>query len=237
MTTQPRIKAVFNWSGGKDSALALHKALSCGQYEIVSLLTTINNDNKRSSMHAIPQSLIDAQARSIGLPMYYVPLKADGNMSDYEQAMARAVDHFKALGVTHFIFGDIFLHDVRSYREAKLAPYGIKVIEPLWHMTSEEVISDFLSSGLQTVIVTTMADILGEEYIGRVIDKDFINSLPEGVDPCGENGEYHTFCYDGPIFTEPVRFSMEEKLKISNEVGMEDGTRKTFSYWYARLMP
>lgn len=235
MTTNHRVKAVFNWSGGKDSALALHKALSCGKYEIISLLTTINSDNKRSSMHAIPESLIDAQARSIGIPIHYVPLKADGSMGDYEKAMTRAVDHFKAQGVTHFIFGDIFLQDVRSYREAKLAPYGIEVIEPLWNMTTEEVISDFLSSGLKTIIVTTMADVLGAEYIGRVIDKDFISSLPEGVDPCGENGEYHTFCYDGPIFSEPVRFSIEEKLKISHEVGMEDGTRKTFSYWYARL--
>jgi len=229
-------KAVFNWSGGKDSALALYKALQSGEYDIISLLTTVNKDTRRSSMHAIPVSLLQAQADAIGLPLYIVDLMPQGDMAGYEDAMNKAVNHFKDLGVGHFIFGDIFLHDVRSYREKQLSPYGIEVVEPLWDRTSEEIIEEFLASGLKTIIVTTMANLLGKEYIGRLIDRPFIESLPEGIDPCGENGEYHTFCYDGPIFRKPVPFLLGEPLNFSYDVGMEDGTTQTFTYWFANLV-
>ena len=199
-----RIKAVFNWSGGKDSAHALLRAMQSGKYEIVALLTTVNRDTHRSTMHGIPTALLQAQADSIGIPLHIVDLTPKGNMEDYGAAMSRAVEHFKAQGVTCFIFGDIFLHDVRKYREQKLAPHGIGIAEPLWGKSSSDVMHDFLASGLRTVIVTTMADSLGADAVGREIDPAFIASLPAGVDPNGENGEYHTFCYDGPIFRTPV---------------------------------
>ena len=120
------------------------------------------------------------------------------------RAMSRAVEHFKTQGVTRFIFGDIFLHDVRKYREQQLSPHGIEIVEPLWGKSSEEVMNDFLVSGFRTVVVTTMADGLGADAIGREIDRGFIASLPAGVDPNGENGEYHTLTTDGPIFKEPL---------------------------------
>lgn len=227
--------AVFNWSGGKDSALALLQVLQAQDYEVVSLLTTVNAKNHRSSMHGIPTELLQAQADSIGIPLYTLELLPRGEMQGYEAAMQRAVDHFKSLGVRHFIFGDIFLHDVRSYREEKLKPHGIEVVEPLWNKTTEQVMGEFLQSGLQTIIVTTKADQLGEQYIGKLIDKQLIDSLPPELDVCGENGEYHTFCFDGPIFQHPVKYSLGESLQISNTVNMKDGTQQTFHYCCANL--
>ncbi len=234
MTTE-RIKAVFNWSGGKDSAHALLLAQQSGTYEIVALLTTVNRSTHRSTMHDIPLPLLEIQADSLGIPLHVVDLTPKGNMEDYGEAMSRAVEHFKAQGVTHFIFGDIFLHDVRKYREEQLAPHGIDVVEPLWGKSSEEVISDFLKSGLRTVIVTTMADGLGSAAIGREIDREFIDSLPDDVDPNGETGEYHTFCYDGPIFRYPIPFRLGKPVSRSYDIRLENGAKKTYTYWFADL--
>ena len=230
-----KIKAVFNWSGGKDSAHALWKIIQTGEYEVVALLTTVNRDTHRSTMHGIPLSLLKKQAESIGLPLYIVDLTPQGGMEDYSSAMENAVRHFKEEEVTHFIFGDIFLQDVRGYRERQLTPYGIEVVEPLWGKSSEEVMNDFLVSGFRTVVVTTMADGLGADAIGREIDRGFIASLPAGVDPNGENGEYHTFCYDGPIFRQPVPFRLGRSFSQSYDIRLDDGTVKTYSYWFADL--
>ena len=210
-----RIKAVFNWSGGKDSAHALLRAMQSGKYEIVALLTTVNRDTHRSTMHGIPTALLQAQADSIGIPLHIVDLTPKGNMEDYGAAMSRAVEHFKAQGVTCFIFGDIFLHDVRKYREQKLAPHGIGIAEPLWGKSSSDVMHDFLASGLRTVIVTTMADSLGADAVGRAI--------------------YHTFCYDGPIFRTPVPFRLGTPVRRSYPIRLDDGSEKSYSYWFADL--
>lgn len=233
-----KIKAVFNWSGGKDSAHALLRAIESEKYEIVALLTTVNRDTHRSTMHGIPLTLLEAQAASIGIPLYIVDLTPKGNMEDYSSAMSQAVQHFKDLGVTHFIFGDIFLHDVRQYREQQLAPYDIKVVEPLWGESSKKVMENFLSSGLKTIIVTTMADGLGAAAIGKLIDREFVaslTSLSTKIDPNGENGEYHTFCYDGPIFQYPIAFHLGEAFSQSYDIRLDDGTVKTYSYWFANL--
>lgn len=230
-----KIKAVFNWSGGKDSAHALLRAIESEKYEIVALLTTVNRDTHRSTMHGIPLTLLEAQAASIGIPLYIVDLTPKGNMEDYSSAMSQAVQHFKDLGVTHFIFGDIFLHDVRQYREQQLAPYDIKVVEPLWGESSKKVMENFLSSGLKTIIVTTMADGLGAAAIGKLIDREFVSLLSADIDPNGENGEYHTFCYDGPIFQYPVAFHLGEAFSQSYDIRLDDGTVKTYSYWFANL--
>lgn len=236
MENKQRKKAVFNWSGGKDSALALYQMMKENEYDIVALLTTVNNGNDRSSMHAIPVSLLRKQADSIGIPLYIAGLEPQGDMRDYENAMKQAVEHFVAQGVTHFIFGDIFLQDVKAYREKQLHPYGITVVEPLWGKTSEEVMGEFVASGLRTIIVTTMVDSLGEEFIGKEIDAIFETCLPADVDVCGENGEYHTFCYAGGMFRWPVRYLLGKPLHIVHPVRMEDGTEKKFTYWFADLL-
>lgn len=230
-----RPKAVFNWSGGKDSALALHKVLQQNLYEVVALLTTVNRETERSSMHAIPTTLLQQQADSIGIPLYPVMLEPDGEMSGYENAMKKAVSHFRDEGVTYFIFGDIFLYDVKSYREKQLTPYGITVVEPLWGKSSGEIMQEFLASGLQTILVTTMADKLDSTFIGQRLDEQLLKRFPEDIDVCGENGEYHTFCFAGGMFRNPVPYLIGEPEFRSYPVKMEDGTEQVFTYWYSNL--
>lgn len=233
MKTLP--KAVFNWSGGKDSAHALWRAIRSGQYDIVALLTTVNRSTRLSTMHDIPPSLLQRQADSIGIPLHIVELTPKGNMEDYAREMGRAVEHFRQEGVTHFIFGDIFLHDVRRYREEQLRPLGIEVVEPLWDASSGEVIEAFLQSGLKCMVVTAPDEGLGREAIGRIIDRAFIRSLPPTMDPNGENGEYHTFCYDGPIFSHPVAFETAGVHHEFFDVGLDDGTHRRYGYWFTDL--
>ena len=228
-------KAVFNWSGGKDSALALYKVLQEGVFDVVALLTTVNRNSRRSTMHGIPLPLLQQQAESIGIPLYVVDLTPRGDMEDYESAMSKAVEHFREAGVRHFIFGDIFLHDVRSYREKELAPYGIEVVEPLWDKSSEEIMEEFLASGLRTIVVTTTAEVLDERFLGRHIDRDFIRDLPPGTDPCGENGEYHTFCYAGGMFRTPIPYRLGNPMRASYPVRLDDGTEKYYTYCFADL--
>lgn len=229
-----RKKAVFNWSGGKDSALALYKVLQSDEYEVVSLLTTVNKSSGTSSMHAIPDDLLQAQADSIGLPLYRVILPEKDN-SGYNNAMTQSTKHFKALGVNHYIFGDIYLHDVRSYREKQLRPLGIEVVEPLWDKTSEEIIEEFLASGIKTKIIVTQAEKLDETYAGLDLNRSFIESLPEGIDLCGENGEYHTFVYQAPYFKNEIKFSLDPPRKEHYDFVMDNGEKKRYYYWQCRL--
>lgn len=231
-----RKKLVFNWSGGKDSALALSLLLKDDSWDVVSLLTTVNGDTRLSTMHSIPISLLEQQARSIGLPLYVVGLTPKGDMSDYSAAMERAVLHFKGLGVSYFGFGDIFLHDVLSYRKAHLMAYGIDVVEPLWDKTSELVMADFLASGLQTVIVTITEGAIDKSFLGRTLDSGVVASFPAHIDICGENGEYHTFCYGGPLFREPITFSLGSPRRQTFPVKHDDGSVNNYSYWFVGLI-
>lgn len=233
--TYPKKKAVMNWSGGKDSALALYKTLTDNQYEVISLLTTVNKSKDSSSMHEIPLSLLQKQADCIGIPLYMVDLDSSTQTNTYAKAMTEAVSYFKEQGVKHFIFGDIFLFDVKSYREERLNPLGIEVVEPLWGKTSEEVMSDFIKSELQTVITTTMADKLGEEFIGQIIKPELIAKFPKEIDVCGENGEYHSFCYSGKLFKHAVPFTLDTPRKVSHTFTMDDQSQKSFDYWHATL--
>lgn len=230
---EQRRRAVFNWSGGKDSALALQTVLREDRYEVVSLLTTVDASNDRSSMHGIPAELLRMQADSIGLPIRIVP--TGKGIEDYERAMAEAVGDFVARGAEHFIFGDIFLQDARAYRERQLKPYGVTVVEPLWGQGPERIMAAFLASGLETVVVTTDASCLGADWIGRTIDGTFRDDLPDGVDPCGENGEYHTFCHAGGMFRYPIPFRLGGPVRRSYTVTLEDGAVKSYAYWFAAL--
>ena len=228
-----RKKAVFNWSGGKDSALALQKTLRENEFEVVSLLTTINEETLTSSLHSIPLKLLLEQADSIGIPLYPVSLSKD--VKTNEERMTRAVIHFKNQSVTHFIFGDIFLREAKSYRESKLNPLGIEVVEPLWGKTSEEIMNDFLKSGIKTKIIVTQANKLDRTFIGREIDSDFVKSLPNGIDLCGENGEYHTFSYDGELFNYRIDFKISKVNLISYDFNMGNGEMSSYEYWQAEI--
>ena len=226
-----RKKAVFNWSGGKDSALALYKVLQQNQFDVVALLTTVNEETELSSMHAIPYSLLLKQAESIGIPLY--PVFLPKHLQIYEQRMKDAANHFKAQGIEHFIFGDIYLTDVRKYREDRLYPLGIEVVEPLWNPNSSEVMQDFLASGIKTQIIVTDASKLGEAFIGQDLNLTVLDLMSAEVDVCGENGEYHTFSYDGGPFKYPVDFNIIETRKMSYEFKLDNGEEMTYHYWQA----
>jgi uncharacterized protein (TIGR00290 family) len=230
-----RKKAIFNWSGGKDSALALLKILEQDEFDVVSLLTTINQETLTSSVHSIPADILGKQAKSIGIPLYTVLFAKD--LSDYDSKMSDTVDFFKKQGVTHFIFGDIFLTDIKTYRENKLNPLGIKVVEPLWNMTSAEVMNDFLKSGIKTKIIVTQANKLNETFIGKDLDQETISLFPDDVDLCGENGEYHTLSYAGGLFKKAVDFTIIHTNKISYDIKLNNGQTKTFEYWQAQIGP
>ena len=231
MIVQTPKKAVFNWSGGKDSALALYTVLQQKQFEVVALLTTVNEETELSSMHAIPFSLLMKQAESIGIPLY--PVFLPNNLPVYEQRMLDAALHFKAQGVEHFIFGDIYLSDVRKYREDRLHPLGIEVVEPIWNLDSTEVMQNFLDSGIRTKIIVTDASKLDRSFIGQDIDAALIERMPEDVDICGENGEYHTFAYAGALFKQTVEFEIVETRQMSYDFKLENGEEKNYHYWQA----
>ena len=226
-------KAVFNWSGGKDSALALQKVLKEKEFEVIALLTTFNEADESSSAHSIPLALMEKQAKSIGIELY--PIFINKSPNDYENKMLKSVDYFKSKGVGHFIFGDLYLDEIRTYRESKLNPRGIEVVEPIWGQTAEKTMQDFLSSGLQAKIVTTQADQLDETYIGRELTQELIDNLPSKIDICGENGEYHTFVYAGDIFKNTVEFEIEKAYKLSFDIKLDTGQVKTYDYWQAKF--
>ena len=227
-------KAVFNWSGGKDSALALQKTLRESEFDVVSLLTTINEETLTSSIHSIPIELLTKQANSMGIPLYTVLFAKD--LINYDDKMREAVEHFKKQGVTHFIFGDIFLADVKTYRENKLNPLGIEVVEPLWGKTSAEIIDDFIKSGIKSKIIVTQVDKLDETFIGKNLDQNTINTFPNDIDICGENGEYHTFSYSGDLFKKEIDFSISQTNKVSYDINLDNGQTKTFEYWQAEIV-
>lgn len=228
-----RKKAVFNWSGGKDSALALQKTLQDNEFDVISLLTTINEETLTSSIHSIPIELLKRQADSIGIPLYTVLFAKD--LKNYDHKMSETVNHFKKQGVTHFIFGDIFLADIKAYRESKLNPLGIEVVEPLWNKASSEIINEFIKSGIKSKIIVTQADKLDETYIGKDLNQDTVNSFPNDIDSCGENGEYHTFSYAGGLFKKEVDFSILQTSKITYDIKLDTGQTKTFEYWQAKI--
>ncbi|GAB3659268.1 diphthine--ammonia ligase [Echinicola sediminis] len=206
------IKSVFNWSGGKDSALALHHVLQGKKHQISHLMTTVNSKYDRISMHGVRKELLYAQAASIGIPVKEILLPEMPGMEEYDLIMRKTMEELKGQGITQSIFGDIFLEDLKQYREDKLAEIGLEGYFPLWKRDTRELVHEFIDLGFKTVVVCAKSDLLPEEFVGRVIDQDFLKDLPKAVDPCGENGEFHTFVYDGPIFKQPIGFDLGERI-------------------------
>src|SRR6201996_1197443 len=185
------IKCIFNWSGGKDSALALYHCLQNPELDIKYLVTTVNDGFDRISMHGVRVELLIKQAESIGIPLYQVRLPEMPDMETYDTVMRGHLENFKKEGITHSIFGDIFLEDLKAYRDQRLAEVGMTGIYPLWKRNTHELISEFLSLGFGTVIACTQARL--ERIAGQEITPELISSLPADVDVCCENGEFHTF--------------------------------------------
>ena len=239
-------KALFNWSSGKDSALALYKVLQDPEFEISCLLTSVNQEFQRVSMHGVRIELLEQQANSIGIPLEIMQIPEMPTMKVYESVMQLTLEKLKSQGLTHSIFGDIFLEDLRKYREEKLAQMGFKGVFPLWQEPTHNLIQEFIDLGFKTIVVCVNERYLDKSFVGRIIDQDFINDLPNNVDVCGENGEFHTFTFDGPIFSKPIEFEIGEIVYRKYEKPKEDSSKKScdstatdafdFGFWYCDLL-
>jgi uncharacterized protein (TIGR00290 family) len=204
-------KVVLSWSGGKDSAMALHALLESGLYEVVSLLTTVSKQYERISHHGVRVELLEQQAAALGIPLHKLYLhQANCSLEDYEAVMKKAMLEYRDNDVVTVAFGDVFLQDLREYRQRNLAKVGMEAIFPIWSRDTTEIIQTFIALGFKAYLTCVDSEKLGSQFAGRSIDADLIRDLPDGVDPCGENGEYHSYVYDGPIFKRPVGLSVGE---------------------------
>lgn len=218
---------VMSWSGGKDSAIALHELLQNGDYEVVSLMTTVSEEYRRISHHGVREALLEEQARAIGIRLekVFLPSGETGGCANevYEAIMQRVMENYKANGVETVGFGDLFLEDLRAWREANLAKAGMRGIFPIWHRDTTEVAHDLIRLGYKAYL-SCVEPKVGSGFVGRLYDEEFLGTLPLGIDPCGENGEFHSFVFNGPIFKRPVSVRV-------GEIVTRDGR------YYADLLP
>ena len=210
------------WSGGKDSCLALYEIQK--ERSVAGLLTTVTRDFDRISMHGVRRALLERQAESLGLPLKEVFIPKGASNDQYENAMGEAFVSFCEQGVQEIVFGDLFLEDIRAYRDRLLTRFGMRGLYPVWDRDTRKTIRRFLDLGFRTTVVCVDPAKLDPSFAGRVIDDQFLADLPEGIDPCGENGEFHTFVFDGPIFRKPVAFSFGDVVERD-------------SFWFADLVP
>jgi len=218
-------KVLFTWSGGKDSAMALHELKKNAGYEIAALLTTITEDYDRVSMHGVRRELLEAQTASLGLAIEKVLISKQSSNEDYESRMRTVLERYKAEGVSSVAFGDIFLEELRRYREDNLAKIGMKGIFPLWKRNTSHLARDFIHAGFRAVITCIDSEVLDKRFAGREFDEAFLSELPPEIDPCGENGEFHSFVHDGPIFENGIRHTRGEMVLRDQR------------FWYLDLIP
>jgi uncharacterized protein (TIGR00290 family) len=216
-----KVDLLLSWSGGKDSCMALQALRQRSDLHIHALLTTVTRDFDRVSMHGVRRSLLQQQAKLLGLPLREVMISRGADNAEYETEMGAALADFRRMGIVKCAFGDLFLEDIRAYRDRQLSAHGMRGIYPLWGRDTRTLIQGFVAEGFRTAVVCVDPRKLSPQFVGRVIDADF---LADGVDPCGENGEFHTFVFDGPMFPAPVRFSF-------GEIVCRDG------FWFCDLLP
>jgi len=202
----------MSWSGGKDSCLALYEIQKSPDYRVAALLTTITREYDRISMHGVRRALLERQATSLGLPLHQVLISKGANNEEYETAMAQAFNEYHQNGIDSVVFGDLFLEEIRAYRDQFLAKQGMKGLYPVWQRNTANFIKEFTELAFKAVLSCVDSKTLDKSFAGKTIDEAFISSLPTNVDPCGENGEFHTFVYDGPNFAKPVEFSLGEVI-------------------------
>ncbi len=205
---KPRPKAWLSWSSGKDSAWSLERMRRRGDFEVVALLTTVNREYERVAMHAVRETLLRKQAESAGLPLVTVPIPYPCPNAVYEAAMAAAIERAKAEGVRHIAFGDLFLEDIRRYREEKMAACGMTPVFPVWGLDTAALAREMIASGVRAVITCVDPKKLPRSFAGREFNLELLAALPAGVDPCGENGEFHSLVYAGPMFHQPIAVEM-----------------------------
>ncbi len=217
-------KILLSWSGGKDSARALYEIQQGREYSVAALLSTVTEDYDRISMHGVRRELLERQAEAIGLPLEKIYISKNATNGEYEARMQAVLERYRREGVVSVAFGDIFLEDLRQYREKNLGQLGMRGIFPIWKRNSAELARSFVELGFKAVVVCVDPRHLDESFAGKVIDPEFLRGLPHGVDPCGENGEFHSFVFDGPIFSKTVRIRLGETVR-------RDG------FWFSDLLP
>ena len=210
-------KILFSWSGGKDSALALYSVLQNKDLEIVSLLTTVTADYDRISMHGVRRELLEKQAVSIGIPLEKVIISKNASNDEYEEKMKEVLLNHKNEGVTFVAFGDIFLEDLKKYREENLAKIGLKGLFPLWKQNSYVLAKKFIDLKFKAIITCVDGKQLDGKFCGREYDDTLLSELPKNVDCCGENGEFHSFVYEGPIFKNKIPIKKGEIVLRDNQ--------------------
>jgi uncharacterized protein (TIGR00290 family) len=206
-------KTLMSWSSGKDSAWALHTLRQDPEIELAGLFCTINRQFDRVAMHGVRVELLKKQAASVGLPLQIIELPFPCSNDDYAAIMTQFVEGAKSDGVECFAFGDLFLEDVRRYREEKLLGTGIKPIFPIWGIDTDVLSREMIDSGLKTVITCIDPRLAPEALVGREFDRQFLDALPDTVDPCGENGEFHSFVFDGPMFKEQLEIAVGDIVR------------------------
>lgn len=239
-------KCLFHWSGGKDSSIALLKLLKSDEVRVDLLLTSVNKEHNRVTMHGVRRELIERQAESIGLPLDTVELPEQPDMATYDKLMSEKMETLRDEGFTHAAFGDIFLEDLKKYREKQMKQAGFEPLFPIWQEDTSGLIRNFIDDGFKAVVVSANSDKLDRNFAGRVINREFLNDLPDDVDPCGENGEFHTFVYDGPIFKNPISFKLGEVIYREYDAPGEDELTdghsaetdpKKMGFWFCDLLP
>jgi uncharacterized protein (TIGR00290 family) len=214
----------MSWSGGKDSCLALYEMQRARLYRVAALLTTVTHDYDRIQMHGVRRVLLERQAASLGLPLHEVFISKDATNHEYEAKIEEAFSLYRERGIESVAFGDLFLEEIRVYREQFLARQRMRGLYPVWGRDTTELVREFIGLGFKAVVTCVDGKVLDSSFAGMMIDEDFISALPSHVDPCGENGEFHTFVFDGPIFKEAVRLSVGEKVARD-------------SFWFCDLVP
>ncbi len=227
-------KAIFNWSGGKDSSLAMHRLQQTDEYKITHLLTTVNGKYKRISMHGVREELLDQQAKRLGIPLHKVIMPDEPSMETYNDLMKETMMRFREQENDTSVFGDIFLEDLRKYREEQLKTVGFKAVFPIWKIPTDQLAKEFVDRGFKAIAVCIDERYLDISFAGREMDRNFFRDLPEDVDPCGENGEFHSFVYDGPIFNDPISVKRGEIVYRTYKLPGNPEDRAGF--WYCDLV-
>jgi len=209
-----KTKILLSWSSGKDSAWTLHTLRQQPDVEIIGLLTTFNEVNNRVAMHGVRMELVEKQAEAAGYPLWSVPLPFPCSNEEYESRMRTVIERAHREGITHVAFGDLFLEEIRAYRERMMAGTGIQPIFPIWRTPSDTkaLAQEMLKNDLHTVLTTVDPKQIDAAFAGRMYDEGLLNDLPSNADPCGENGEFHTFCFDGPMFAHPISIQVGETV-------------------------
>lgn len=209
------MKVVLFWSGGKDSAIALYLLKQNPKVEIIALLSTLNSDSCRVSMHGITEKLLNRQTKQLGFPHLKMWVRSPTDHNSYEEAFLETCSELKHMGADTLVFGDIFLQDIRSYREKLAQSAGFRTYFPLWNLTSEKLLKIFYEGSFRAITCCVQANKLGTDWLGKQLDEEFFSLIPEGIDTFGENGEYHTFCFEGSIFKKPILFEIAKVIPNS----------------------